>query len=227
MSNTTQEFAAFVALSPSPNIRLSIIDGAQGGQAAREWANPNCACWTVLDQRIQSAGLTNAQVVAAWIKLANGNPIGDWPSATQDLQRDTETVLRLLAARFPQLRLAYLSSRVYAGYAMTALNPEPYAYQGGFAVRGVIQTQLNGQLPFAGPSRVAPWVAWGPYLWADGLTPRSDGLTWSCSDFIIDGTHPSASGEQKVAGRLVKFFKSHPTTHDWFMAVHTVGAGRK
>jgi hypothetical protein len=225
MSNTTQEFSEFIALSPSPNKRLSIIDGAQSGQTAQRWADPNCACWAVLDQRIQSGGLTNAQVVAAWIKLANGQPSGPWPTATVQLENDMLVVIRALAARFPNLRLAYLSSRIYAGYATTHLNPEPYAYQGGLAVRAVIAAQLTGQLPFAGPSRVAPWIAWGPYLWADGLKPRHDGLTWHCPDFESDGTHPSATGRQKVAQRLLAFFRHDPTAHDWFMAVQ-IGPGR-
>ena len=29
-------------------------------------------------------------------------------------------------------------------------------------------------------------MAWGPYLWADGEVPRSDGLQWFCSDFASD-----------------------------------------
>lgn len=223
MSNTGQEFTAFAAMSPSPNEKLEIINGAQGGMTAIRWADPGCPCWAELESRIKDEGLTKAQVVAAWIKHANGQPQGEWPTATLKLQNDMETALRNLAARYPNLRLAYLSSRIYGGYATSILNPEPYAYQGGFAVRGLIDRQLKGQLPYTGPSRVAPWIAWGPYMWADGLKPRSDGLTWSCSDFEQDGTHPSASGEQKVAQQLVDFFRTDPTAHDWFMAVH---AGR-
>jgi hypothetical protein len=218
MSNTTQEFSAFIAMSPSPNRRLTLVDGAQGGQTAARWADPSCACWEELDARISGAGLTNAQVVAAWIKLANAQPQGTWPTATIKLQSDIEATVRLLSARFPKLQLAYLSSRIYAGYATTPLNPEPYAYQSAFAVRGVIESQLNGHLPFAGPSRVAPWLAWGPYLWADGMRARSDGLRWTCSDFESDGTHPSATGRQKVAQKLLEFFSSDPTTQEWFMA---------
>ena len=217
MSNTTQEFQVFVGMNPSPNSRLVIVDGAQGGQTASDWANPSCPCWTTLDNRIQQAGLTRQQVVAAWVKLANARPTGTWPTATIQLKNDTVVALRNLASRFPNLRLAYLSSRIYAGYATTDLNPEPYAYEGGFAMRWVIEDQLAGKLPFAGGSRVAPWLAWGPYLWADGLKPRSDGLTWTCGDFADDGTHPSTSGRQKVAERLRDFFSTDPTARPWFI----------
>jgi hypothetical protein len=133
------------------------------------------------------------------------------------LRNHTLVVVRALASRFPNLRLAYLSSRIYAGYATTHLNPEPYAYEGGFAMRWVIEEQLAGRLPFTGPSRVAPWIAWGPYLWADGLTPRSDGLTWACNDLESDGTHPSSSGRQKVAQLLREFFTTDPTARPWFI----------
>lgn len=216
MSNTTQEFQAFIAMNPSPNPRLAIVDGAQGGQTADDWANPGCPCWTILDNRLQQAGLTRDQVVAAWIKLANAGPTEGWPAATTKLKNDTLVALRNLGSRFRNLRLAYLSSRIYGGYATTHLNPEPYAYEGGFAMRWVIEEQLAGHLPFTGGSRVAPWLAWGPYLWADGLRPRSDGLTWACSDLAVDGTHPSGAGQQKVAQLLRNFFTTDATTRSWF-----------
>src|SRR5262249_18243161 len=63
----------------------------------------------------------------------------------------------------------------------------------------------------------------GPYLWADGLTPRSDGLTYACSDFISDGTHPAPGGARdKVAQMLLTFFKTDTTTRPWFLSGQTV-----
>lgn len=220
MSNTTQEFSTFVPMAnadPQKDPRLVVLDGAQGGVTAADWINPGCACWAELDRRLRAANVSNAQVVTAWIKLADRQPASTWPAYAQTLQRETETLLQMLKTRFPNLVLAYLSSRIYAGYATSTLNPEPYAYESGFAMRWVIEDQLNGRLPFAGAAAQTPWVGWGPYLWADGLQGRADGLTWACSDFVSDGTHPSTSGRQKVAQRLLEFVRSNATAREWYV----------
>jgi hypothetical protein len=64
---------------------------------------------------------------------------------------------------------------------------------------------------------VAPWIAWGPYLWADGTVARSDGLTWLPGD-VADGTHPSASGIARVGSALMQFFLDSPYSRCWFRA---------
>jgi len=217
MSNTTQEFSVFKTLSDADaarDQRLVVVDGAQGGMTASEWANPACACWTILESRLQAAGLAAPQVAAAWVKVANAQPTEGFPAAAERLRQHTAAVLRQLTTRFPNLRVAYLSSRIYAGYATSLLNPEPYAYESGFAVRWVIEDQLAGRLA---PGSV-PWLAWGPYLWADGLRPRADGLTWACSDFASDGTHPSAAGRRKVADLLLQFVRTDATAREWYLA---------
>ena len=219
MSNTTQEFQAFLTLAQADagrHLRLAIVDGAQGGQTATIWANPASACWSVLDARLTAAGIGAAQVAVAWIKLADSGPTAGFPGHAQTLRSETEAVLRLLAARFPNLKLAYLSSRIYAGYATTALNPEPYAYESAFAVRWVIEDQING---VAGMRYDAmPWIAWGPYLWADGTRPSGQGLSWDCSELAADGTHPSAAGQAKVANLLLQFFRTDVTARAWYLA---------
>jgi hypothetical protein len=72
-------------------------------------------------------------------------------------------------------------------------------------------------LVFSSNQPKAPWLAWGPYLWADGRKPRSDGLIWECTDFISDGTHPSDAGRTKVAQLLLSFFKTDSTATIWFL----------
>ncbi len=219
MSNTTQEFSAFMPMAnadPQKHPRLVVVDGAQGGMTAADWLNPGCSCWAALDNRLRQADIAAAQVTTAWVKLADRQPSTGWPGYAQTLSAETVGVLRMLKTRFSNLALAYLSSRIYAGYATTTLNPEPYAYESGFSVRWAIQEQTSGALPFSGPGAEAPWIAWGPYLWADGLRARSDGLTWACSDLQSDGTHPSATGRQKVAQMLLDFVRTDPTAREWY-----------
>ena len=61
-------------------------------------------------------------------------------------------------------------------------------------------------------------LLWGPYLWADGTTPRkADGLTWERKDLATDGVHPSQSGRRKVADLLLKFFKTDGLAASWFL----------
>ena len=216
MSNTTQEFQAFqkaAARDPGLNPKLAIVDGAQGGQTAQITGRPDSNFWTVVSERLKQAGVTPRQVQAAWIKQANARPTEGFPESAKKLQADVVATLNNLHDKFPNLKIAYLSSRIYGGYASTPLNPEPYAYEGGFAMKWVIADQI------ARKSEVrAPWIAWGPYLWADGVKGRKqDGLVWLKDDFGRDGTHPSDSGREKVAKLLLDFFKNDPTARPWFV----------
>jgi len=212
MSNTTQEFQIFKRLAdadPRKNPRVTIVDGAQGGQDAIRSSDPAAPFWQVVDQRLAAAGATPKQVQVVWLKQAYAGPREPFPADARKLQGALRTIHGILAARFPNLKLVYLSSRTYAGYATTQLNPEPYAYQTGFAVKWTVADRIAGRLK-------GPWVGWGPYLWADGLRARRDGLAWAVEDFAPDGTHPSQSGRQKVAERLLRFFTTARTARSWF-----------
>ena len=64
----------------------------------------------------------------------------------------------------------------------------------------------------------SPWIAWGPYLWADGVKSSRDGLTWAKDDLVEqDRTHPSQSGREKVATLLLEFLKKDATSTPWFV----------
>lgn len=224
MSNTTQEFSVFQKLAREDkdlNPRLAIVDGAQGGQAAEVTANPQANYWKVVDERLAQAGVTARQVQVVWVKQANIRPAEEFPANARRLQRDFIATLQNCAARFPNLKIAYLSSRTYGGYATTPLNPEPHAYEGGFAVRWVVSDQIAGKPelnydPAKGEAR-SPWAAWGPYLWTDGMKGRTDGFKYAREDFGPDGTHPSVSGREKVARLLLDFLKGEPTARTWFL----------
>ena len=228
MSNTTMEFSRFKQLAdadPDKSPKLAIVDGAQGGQAAAQWAaTADSRVWQTVDQRMQAAGVSDRQVQLVWLKQANIRPAEEFPAHAKRLAADITIILQMLKTKFPNLRAAYLSSRIYAGYASTALNPEPYSYESAFALRWLILDQIQGDSRLnCDPARgevKAPLLLWGPYLWADGTKPRKDdGLVWTRDDLTPrDGTHPSQSGRQKVAELLLKFFKTDANARTWFLA---------
>ncbi|MBW7907017.1 MAG: hypothetical protein LC135_02110 [Phycisphaerae bacterium] len=242
MSNTTQEYCggpptgcagySFVGQAvahPAVNhTSLVLVDGARGGQTAGTWTDPNAPNYNrIRDEVLPVLGVTEAQVQAAWVKVANAGPTVGLPAPNSDafaLLAQLGDIVRALKARYPNLRVAFISSRIYAGYASTPLNPEPFAYESAFAVKWVIAAQIQqmqtGEIdPIAGDldhSTAAPWIAWGAYLWADGLAPRSDGLVWQCSDLANDGTHPSVAGRQKAGRLLLNFMLASPHARPWF-----------
>ena len=225
MSNATQEFSRFKQLADADGEKspsVTIVDCAQGGQTMARWADPKSACWTEADRRLKISGVSREQVQVAWVKLANAGPSGELDEHGKQLERDTRVVLANLMQHFPNLRIAYLGSRIYGGYADGRLNPEPYAYEGAFVVRWLIRRQADSDPDLNyDPDRGAvksPLLLWGPYFWADGVTPRQgDELVWERSDFVGDGTHPSDSGRQKVAEQLLNFFKTDVHTKTWFV----------
>jgi hypothetical protein len=183
----------------------------------------------VRDNDLKPAGVTEAQVQVAWLKVANPQPTVSLPSQGSDAYRlvtQIGNIVRAMKSHYANLHIVYITSRIYAGYATSTLNPEPYAYESAFAVKWVVQAQIEqmrsghvdaqaGDLNF---NSVAPWIAWGPYPWANGMNPRSDGLTWARSELQSDGTHPSQSGQQKVGAMLLTFLKQEPTAKFWFLA---------
>jgi hypothetical protein len=227
MSNATQEFSAFIRLARNDRRKrpeLLLVDGAQGSVDANMWADGRPPSprlqkvdpWAILDSRLSAAGASPAQVQAAWFKHALIRPerYGEFPGHADALEEALVKVIHKARERFPNLRIVFLSSRTYAGYATRKLNPEPYAYESAFAVRSVIQRQIDGDdelnADVARGAARAPVLLWGPYLWANGQTPRkSDGLVWLREDFREDGTHPSGQGRRKVAEQLLNFFTSN------------------
>lgn len=224
MSNATQEFSFFKGVAdanPRKSSKLTIVDCAQGGQAMAEWVTPDAAPWAEAKRRLTQAGVTPAQVQVAWIKLANKAPSGSLREHGQKLEADTLAVLHNARALFPNLRMAYLGSRTYGGYATGPLNPEPYAYESAFPARWLIQRQIKGDPELA--ESKSPLLLWGPYLWADGTNGRKlDNLVWERSDFGPDGVHPSQSGREKVSELLLDFFTTNPLAKSWF--VHSSAA---
>ncbi len=120
MSNTTQEFSTFKTIADADadkNPNLVIVDGAQGGKGADYWTSPNADTWSVVAQRLTAAGVTPAQVQTIWVKQQfNADMIPNFPADAQRLRDALRAIVQNAKAKYPNLRVLYLSSRSYGGY---------------------------------------------------------------------------------------------------------------
>ena len=243
MSNTTMEFCSEQGSACAPNSfmgraasdpdvdhgSLVIVDGARGSQTAQRWLNATNYD-RIRDGELAPRGLSEKQVQAAWIKVVNFADVqlGETNPDPDQLMTHLGVIVRTMKARYPNLQQVFLSSRIYAGYARCGLSPEPNAYESGFAVKWFVEAQIKqmqgdgvdaraGDLSYQ--NGTAPWIAWGPYLWADGSNPRSDGLVWLTSDYDdgADYTHPGENAIAKVSEMLLSHFKESPMTKCWFL----------
>jgi hypothetical protein len=209
---------------------LAIVNGAAPGQFADAWETATAANYDrIRDSVLVPAGLSEQQVEIVWLNAYDTGPTTSLPASGADariLEARLGSIVRALKARYPNLTMLFLSSRVWGGYAVTTVNPEPYAYESGFAVKWLVQAQINqmnsgvasdtlaGNLSYA---TVAPWIAWGPYTWAYGDQARSDGLQWFLVDFQQnDGTELSQAGVLKVGQLLLTFFEQDARAACWF-----------
>jgi hypothetical protein len=228
MSNTNQASQGFerhLAKADDINPRFLFVNGAQSGMTAARIQDPTSQSgelyWDTVEKRLKQAGVTPAQVQAVWIKQADAQPKSGFPAYAKQLQAELARIVQLLPERFPNCKLAYLSGRTYGGFATIPLNPEPYAYESGFSVKWLIEDQLKGEPalnydPKRGAVK-APWLSWGPQLWANGATKRADGFYYVKEDFGKDGTHHSPAGQLKIGGAVMEFFRSDATTRPWFL----------
>jgi hypothetical protein len=225
-SNTYAQFTINANADPSKNSHLVIVKGAQPTAPAAKFADPNDGVWNAIFQFfLPQVGLTANQVVAAWVQAVNAFPTGKFPADMMQEQSQLESIAQNLHTKFPNLKLAYFTSKFYDGYDNGLPHPrypEPYAYETGFAVKWSIQDQIDGDPdlnydPDEGTVN-APWMTWGPYEWSNGLLGRNDGLIWTCQDMTSDGVHPSRPGGwEKDANIILNFFKTETTTTPWFL----------
>lgn len=223
MSNTSSEFNGFMSAAhedPEVNPALKLINGAQGGRVADRWLEPDAETWQEVNRRLNRYDATAQQVQVAWIKQVRTQG-GDFPAKAELLQSDLETIARNLKVHYPNIKIAYFSSRTRSYTYWRGLSPEPAAFESGFSVKWMIEKQIEGDPalnydPEQGEVN-APYLTWGPYLWIDGLNERSDGQVWTQEDLTRDCTHPSQQGNQKVAQMMMAFFKTDTTATSWFL----------
>lgn len=122
-----------------------MVDGAKSGQAIDEINDPVANYWDYVNYKLSAQGLSPSQVQVIWFKEAEKYPtdtsFATYPDA---LKVKFNSVIQMLKTKFPNLKICYLSDRMYAGYAIAGLNPEPFAWYNGWTIKRLIEDQIKG-----------------------------------------------------------------------------------
>ncbi len=232
-STAGEPFGHFIDMMEADNdVNPCIIavKGSYGGKALDIMQYPEIYpwYWDTIISKIVRDGSSADQIQVAWFKSGSkADTIIEMPTMATGIADRYEACLQLLREYFPNLKMVYMSGFIYGGYADPTKEfydvvSEPGGYYNNFATKWVIERQINGDpnLDFKDPGKKAPWIAWGPYVWADGINPNPDGLFWDCeADFTPDGGgyHLTNVGRDKEGAMLLDFFKNEPTASKWFL----------
>jgi hypothetical protein len=219
MSNGFQEFSRFMEVfggHPDVSEDIVLINCAVGGSALESWLSEQTLWERCKDDVNQNYSVDQVKVV--WAKDANqdtadGITLPDAKADYYDLIANIGALSQKIGDEFPSVQAIFHSSRIYGGYVeeqKQAARGEPISYEGGFAINATIEKWQRGELPGA------PWIGWGPYIWANGTAmANASGIVWERTDFQGmngDNQHPSQAGATKVADALHAFFMQF----DWY-----------
>lgn len=217
MSNGNLEFGRFIELYANHSDvseTIGFVNCARGGNALERWLEKQ-SLWDDCKDKVVAAGFTLDQIKVVWAKDADQFPephtLPDPGADYFDLVANISGLSERIGQEFPSVEAVFHSSRIYTGYVGVgprASRGEPISYEGGLAVNAAIERWQAGELPDA------PWIGWGPYLWANAEMPNASGLFWLREDLRDDGLdpHPSDSGQTKVADALHMFLMRF----DWY-----------
>jgi len=200
--------------------QLELIIGAQGGRDINSMTDQQSTYWTSIDSALAEKDITPVQVQLAWI--STGDILGwqlDFPEQSLQQSEKYRLMLENVQYYFPNIKMVFLSDRPYAGYIGGENGgpkelAEPTAYYNSWAVKWVIEKQVNNEKGFS--TEEIPFIDWGPLLWTDGSVGNKSGYTWLCDDAGKGGIHASSKGRMKEAALLYLFFSNHPYTKNIF-----------
>ncbi|MBK7038092.1 MAG: T9SS type A sorting domain-containing protein [Bacteroidetes bacterium] len=168
--------------------------------------------WESLVQKVYDVGYTPEQVQIGWMYFnSKGLTV---PPIFPDKALETKALdiifINKAKEHFPNLKIMYISSRHFGGYADTSIVEyyslaEPTSYQNSWTVKWLVEEQINNTNPmlqYKGANPKAPYIMWGPNFWCDGDAKRDyDDKKYICelSYSASDGYHLSDQQDSKDA----------------------------
>ena len=191
------------------NIRF--VNGAIGGIDFNDILNITGPYWLQVDSILQSQNISASEVQVIFCiedDLLNHDTT---IARAFELKENYIQLLEQIRLKYPNCVLFLAGDKGYNNYSNEERFSEPKGYLNGWAIKLLVEDYINGNLP------EYPFINWLDYYWADGDTPRWDGLTYHLSDFIgPDYIHLTTEKAQELGLATHEKLKSDQGALYWY-----------
>lgn len=213
---------------PGTNPCLQVKGNFIGGKNTSEMLDIGGTYWSNFSSGLDAKAIEPEQVQIAWMLLMSNTDSMDLDYYIDTVTKEYIQIIQNLQTILPNLQQIFISGVHYTGYTSQYHHRynyivEPFGYWSNLVVKNVIGLQINGdtRLDYLGEDKVAPFITWGPYFWADGITPRaSDDLSWQChyfrDDTIGGGFHLKDEYKYLEGDLIDDFFNTNAISRIWY-----------
>ena len=195
---------------------FKLVNAALPGMDIERWASREVAFPRAIETIQEATGSADPDIAerveVLIVQIAIAGTDTERVEYVRSLINETIRVSRI---HFPNVKQVYLVGREFGGWSkQDAPDGSVFAGEpGNWALSIAIDRAVADN---AGrPDGV--WVGAGPYMWANGDTPRADGLTWSEELFKEDGRHLRDPAAKNAALMIHEFFLNDETA-PWYEA---------
>jgi len=191
MSNTNQYTAELIPLAGAS--KTTIVNGAQGGAAAAQWAISGNSAWTVAATELSNAGFSASDVSVVMVCVVDRVNGRDYATYVADLEVQYNSIITNIRSKYPG---AIITMNGLHNEFWATSHPEPHAWGSNSVCQLIIDQN--------------PDVYWGPYIWSPEPNGRSgDGFNITEADHEINGNvHLTQAGSLKVAQSIMTWFST-------------------
>lgn len=157
---------------------LVYINGGTGGKDLPDVIDITASYWVHLQKLLDSNLVTAAQVQVIFCIEDDMTNFDTTINRAYQLRDKYIEMLVTIRIKYPNCKLMLIGDRGYNDYATLPKFSEPKGYLNGWAVKFLIEDYIDGLLP------QYPLLNWMDYYWANGETPRWDGLDYFMTDFL-------------------------------------------
>ncbi len=198
------------ANDPGFGSKLTFVNAGMNAMDLSDILKPTTDYWDNVATFLTTNGLTAAQVQVVFCIEDNLKNDDITFTRTTSLQSDYVALLDFIRTKYPNCKLFLVGDRGYSGYSTDPRHKEPIGYLNGWGVKLFVQQYSDGLLP------LYPVVDWLDYYWANGETPRFDGLTYSREDYRPGYIHFTDEKAEELGVATHARLKTDVGTSYWY-----------